>query len=116
MLWISVVAKEVDLPVARRMYQSLNRKAKALSLWDWYAVPLRYKNGRVYRIWSPSDVMNPPIIRSLSVKDFLLMLCVRTASDSLEISEMNKKVQFWQSMVALAAITILACISIIFAR
>ncbi len=101
--------QDVDLPAARRMYQGLNRKAHALSLWDWYAVPLRHKNGHVYRIWSPKDVMNPPIVRSLPIQTFLPMLCARTAGDSVEIAALNKRVQFWQSIVALAAVIILAC-------
>lgn len=108
--------QDVDIPAARRMYRSLNRKAEALSLWDQYAVPLRYKNGRIYRIWSPKDVMNPPIIRSLPIHAFLSMLCVRTASDSLEIANLKKRVEFWQQILAFAVIVILCCLAILLAR
>lgn len=46
----------------------------AMELWDWYAVPWRYKNNMIYTICSPRDIAGAPIIHEYDVNLFLFKL------------------------------------------
>ena len=56
--------KGTKIESAVKMYKGLNRRAFAIQLWDWYAIPWRYKNNAIHIIWSPQDVMGSPTIHS----------------------------------------------------
>ena len=45
------------IEAAKKMHKGLNRRAYAMQMWDWYAIPWRFRNGLVHLIWSPHDVM-----------------------------------------------------------
>ncbi len=57
------------------MWKELNIQAYSIQLWDWYAIPLRYKNNAIYIIWPPQDVyQGTPIIHSYPIDFFLKIL------------------------------------------
>jgi hypothetical protein len=86
------------IDAADRMYKSLNRRAYAIQIWDWYAIPWRFKNGFVHLIWSPHDVMGSAIIHSYPVPDFLGGM-----SDKLEVhfkegDKLVRQLGFWKNL------------------
>ena len=54
------------------MFKDFNLRAYALQMWEWYAIPLRYQDEKVFAIWGPQDVMGTPIIHSYDTSFFLL--------------------------------------------
>lgn len=83
-------------------YLATNRKAKALSLWDRFGVPLRIKKNRIYRIWAPRDLLiAEPIISKINAQDFLVAVCEKTAEDSGEIHRLKNKLTNWQVLAGI---------------
>lgn len=80
------------------MMHRLERRAFIFSLWDRYGAPLRIRDGYVYRIWAPKDVMGSPVIKRFLLEHFLPMVCIRTASDTVEIKELKKKMEKWKTL------------------
>ena len=77
--------KSRDAPPAEALFRSLNRRALAMRLWDWYGVPIRLKGRWAVRIWSPADPQQgSPRVASMPIKDFLMAVAYRTASDRSE--------------------------------
>lgn len=89
--------QKTGMAAVERMYQGLNRRAMALSIWNWYAIPLRLKGKTVYRIWAPRDVTGTPIIKALPLNDFLSLVAQETAKDKIELARYRGKIKRWQS-------------------
>jgi hypothetical protein len=92
----------------------IDRQATILSIWDTYSVPVRYKNGRVYRIWSPKDIMGEPIIKHLSVEDFIRLACVETAAEYAAFAKLNKQLQVWQAVAGVIAFLLICALAYIY--
>lgn len=84
-------------PAALSMMAGMNRRAQALSLWDRYAVPVRVRGARAYRIWAPRDVLGTPIIKSVPLPSYVAGVCERTAEDYLAIIQLNQKLSRWRT-------------------
>jgi hypothetical protein len=80
------------------LYKSLNRHAYTIQIWDWYAIPWRFKNGFVHLIWSPHDVMGSPIIRSYPVSDFLGGMSTKLESHFKERDKVVIQLSFWKNI------------------
>jgi hypothetical protein len=48
---------------AAHLGRRMNRRAWAIQLWNWYAVPLRFLDGTVVALWAPDDLEGAPIVR-----------------------------------------------------
>jgi len=93
------------------MFKPFNRRAFAIQLWNWYAIPWRYKNNEIHIIWSPQDVMGTPIIRSYSVDFFLShfsSILAEQSESQLKQSESQlktmKQLSFWKNFGIVAII------------
>jgi hypothetical protein len=53
------------------MFTGLNRRAYAMQLWSWYAIPVRFHNGTIVTINAPRDVLGTPIICTYDPAEFL---------------------------------------------
>jgi hypothetical protein len=80
------------------MYTSLNRRAYAIQIWDWYAIPWRFKNGFVHLIWSPHDIMGSPIIHSYPVSEFLGGISDNLESYFKEGDKVSRQLSFWKNL------------------
>ncbi len=66
----------------------------ATTIWDWAAVQIRKRGDRVYRVWTPSDLMGPIVVRSLDVDDYVFLAGLKTAEDSAQIDTLSERVAF----------------------
>jgi hypothetical protein len=78
--------------------KSLNLRSLAIQIWEWYAIPWRYKSGSVYLIWQSHDILGSPIIKNYPIDYFL-----KTISDGLENKityqiKTSKQLEFWKSL------------------
>ena len=80
----------------RKMMQSLNQVAGALSIWDEIGVPIRRRDNIIYRIWAPRDVMGSPIIKALPVDAFINGVTEQTASNLIEIERIKRLLKKWR--------------------
>ena len=89
---------------ASKMYKGLNRRAYAIQLWDWYAIPWRYKNNSIHIIWSPQDVMGSPIIHSYPTDFFLTNLSSVLKNQAENQIKVLKQLSFWKNLGIIAII------------
>lgn len=87
--------KGTQLEQVQRMYKGMNLRAYALQFWDWYAIPFRYFDGRIFVVWAPDDVMGTPIVHSYNPQWFLFNLALRQTKDEIESQRQSKKLQKW---------------------
>ena len=90
--------------------EDLNIKNIALNIWEFYAIPLRYKKGFVFRIHPPQSVGMPPYIESVNIELYISLVAEKTAEDAGKILIQNKKMKLYQnifSMIGLIIILIL---------
>jgi hypothetical protein len=110
------IMEEADVPAdwqagakseaAQRVNKGLNRRAHALQVWDWYAIPWRYKNGVIYLIWSPRDVFGSPIIHSYLVNDFLRGLAGKQEALFNQAAQNSKRLALWKN-IGIISLTVL---------
>jgi hypothetical protein len=96
--------RSIKTESAEKMYKGLNRRAFAIQLWDWYAIPWRYKNNSVHIIWSPQDVMGMPIIHSYSVDFFLSNFSSILENQAENQIKIMRQLNFWKNIGVLAII------------
>jgi len=94
-----------------KLYKVVNRTAFAIQLWDWYAIPWRYRNDLIHVIYSPNDVMGTPIIHSFPAQEFLALQARAEENKMLEVVKLIRKNKIWHwiaigSLMAIALITI----------
>ena len=68
----------------------LKRRAIAMNIWNTYAIPWRFKNNTVHIIFSPTDIMEKPIIDSYDVSSFIKIIAIileQRASNEIEKSK-----------------------------
>lgn len=98
--------KGTKIESTEEMYRSLNRRAFAIQLWDWYAIPWRHKDNKIHIIWSPHDVMGTPIIHSYSVDSFLTNLSSVLENQAEKQSKIWKQLGFWKNFGIIVFIVI----------
>ncbi len=96
--------KGTKIESAEKMYKGLNRRAFAIQLWDWYAIPWRYKNNAIHIIWSPQDVMGKPIIHSYPVDFFLSNFSSILENQAESQLKTSKQLGFWKNFGIIAII------------
>lgn len=85
------------------LMEGVNRRARALQLWDWVGIPLRYRNGVVFHISSPGDVFGAPRIESLLASEYITSVAKKTASDEAELQQLRKSRSRWRYAALLLA-------------
>lgn len=96
--------KGAKIESAEKMYKGLNRRAFAIQLWDWYAIPWRYKNNSIHIIWSPQDVIGTPIIHSYPVDFFLSNFSSILENQAENQLKAMKQLGFWKNLGIVAII------------
>lgn len=96
--------KGTKIESAEKMYKGLNRRSFAIQLWDWYAIPWRYKNGAIHIAWSPQDVMGTPIIHSYPTDFFLANLSSVLENQAENQAKIFKQLNFWKNLGIIAII------------
>lgn len=86
------------------MFEGVNRHAFAMQLWDWYAIPWRYRNGSVYIIRSPRDVLGTPIIECYPATYFLTYLSSILEQQSVAQDKSLRQLNAWRSFGIIAII------------
>lgn len=85
-----------------RVLQGANRWARAIQIWEWAGIPIRFKNGAVYRIIPPRDIAGTPILRTMPADEYVARVAQVTAKYQTELQQMERSVRRWQT----AAITL----------
>ncbi len=104
--WLCGQFEPVGSCALERVREGVNRKAQALAIWDWCAVPLRQNKGFIYRIWSPRDVLGSPTIRRLPIQEFLARAAQQSASDALERGRLIRCLRAWRIVFAVSAVIV----------
>lgn len=127
---IQEILVEEDIPIqlsgwqksdeehAERMMKGLNRRAYAIQMWDWYAIPWRLRDEAVYVIVSPNDVMGTPIINRYDVNDFLFAITDKTVKQQKQKDKLHRKLFFWKtfgvSVLFIFGLVLLVVIRVLF--
>lgn len=77
--------------------KGLNRRSLAIQIWEWYAIPWRYKSDRVHLIWQSHDVMGTPIIKDYPVEYFLKTLSEKFDNHIISQIKIFKQLNFWKN-------------------
>ena len=96
--------KGAKIESTEKMYKGLNRRAFAIQLWDWYAIPWRYKDNSIHIIWSPQDVMGTPVIHSYSTDFFLANFADILKNQTENQIKIFKQLSFWKNLGIIAII------------
>lgn len=94
--------QKTEIESARNMHKRLNRRAHAIQLWDWYAIPWRYRDGIIYIIWPPRDALGTPIIHSYPVDHFLTILSSVLEKQVKNQIKISKQLSFWKNIGIIA--------------
>lgn len=98
----------------QNLYHGLNRNTMAFSIWDSYALPLRLYGERVYRIWTPHDVMGSPIIKSIPLRHFVQLTALKTAEDNLLMAKKDIKINRLIYVIGILSFILIILIVVIF--
>jgi hypothetical protein len=80
-----------------------NRRARAMSLWEQIAFPLRRYGDIVFRIRALRDIFGTPIIEALLTDDFIRGVSIQTAKDKGQIARLKKSLNLWKFIAAASA-------------
>jgi hypothetical protein len=80
-----------------------NRRARAMSLWEKIAFPVRRSGDIVFRIRAPRDIFGTPIIEALLADDFIRGVSIQTAKDKAQIARLKKSLNLWKFIAAAGA-------------
>lgn len=103
--------KGFKIESTEKMLKGFNRRAYAIQLWNWYAIPLRYKNDAICVVWSPSDILGTPIIHSYCVNYFLAILINQAENQAEGRIKTLKQLSFWKSFGIIAIIILIGLLS-----
>lgn len=78
--------------------KNLNRRNLAVQIWQWYAIPWRYKTDSVYFIRQPQDIMGTPIIQEYPVGYFLTRLSENLENQTIIKIKNLKSLDKWKSV------------------
>jgi hypothetical protein len=80
---------------ADKMMVVMNRRAYAIQIWNWYAIPWRLDGDSVHVIFSPEDIEGAPMIHTYSGGYFLELLAEKLGKQQLQFENMEKKYSSW---------------------
>lgn len=87
-----------NLESLEKIHKGLNLRAYSMQLWDWYAIPWRYKNGFIHLIWSPHDIMGSPIIHSYPASYFLSNLAAKLETEFSQFQRTSRQLTIWKNL------------------
>lgn len=96
---------EPDTDEWQKVEQAIRYRSIAMTLWDLYAIPWRFRGDKVFVINQPRDTQGSPVIRELTKKFFVDEHLSRLADAENEISKLEDRVGYWQ--VALTCLVLL---------
>lgn len=111
---IEKLISEADIPIRKaewqktrsesgdKMFKSLNLRNLAIQLWDWYAIPWRLKNGFVYIIYAPHDILGTPVVHCYSVNEFVQLLTHSVEEQAREVFLKEKQLKYWKNIASVA--------------
>lgn len=76
------------------------KEAAAMRDWRDHAIPLRYHDGHVYRIWPEFDLLAVPVIKKMSAKAFVAQSARYTAMERLRVRRLKAQ----RDLLALAIV------------
>jgi len=104
---IGAIMEEADVPIRLADWQSkvecvekmrgLNRRAYAIRMWHWYAIPWRFCNDSVHVIHCPRDLLGSPIIHSYPAADFLRALAEEMEKRHEESEKLERQLSIWRT-------------------
>jgi hypothetical protein len=62
--------------------------AYAVAYWKDFAIPFRFHNGFVYRIWAAHEIYYP-IVKAMKVEDFLVQSTINSAKQEAQIERLQ---------------------------
>ena len=84
--------------------EGMNRRARAMSLWEQIAFPLRRYGDIIFRVRAPRDISGNPIIEAALTDDFIRGVSTHTAKDKVEIARLQKRLSLWKLIAAGASV------------
>jgi hypothetical protein len=97
-----------DIPSVRKMFESIDRRSQAISLWNRYAIPLRIKKNWVYRIWAPRDIYGSPMIKRIRIEEFIMLVAEKTSEDRITLFRLKKRLRAWKRALFLIVLLLIA--------
>jgi hypothetical protein len=79
-----------------KLFKEENRRAYAIQIWNWYAIPWRIIGNQVYVIYSPYDIKGAPNIRNYPTEYFLQAIANNMVNRQKIEDRLNKKISFWK--------------------
>ncbi len=79
-----------------RVDAGLDRRVRALRIWDFYGMPLRLRKQNVFRLASPRDVFGDAVVLGVPVLDFLAAVSMKTAEDYTMIARLRRASERWR--------------------
>lgn len=91
-----------------RFDAGLDRRARALNIWDAYGIPLRLRKQNVFRIVSPRDALGDPVILGVPLSAFIVAMSAKTAHDSRAIARLTRAYRRWRFLTLTLGLVFLA--------
>lgn len=120
---IEKIMVEIDVPIrlanwqsrsksepAEKMMKEMNRRAYAIQMWDWYAIPWRLSGDSVHVIYSPHDVMGTPIIHTYPAHHFLRSLAETMEKQHTQAEKLSNQLSFWKNLGIIVLVVIVIVI------
>jgi hypothetical protein len=93
--------------MARRIMESANQRATALSVWEKIAFPLRLRGNSVFHVVAPSNILGTPIVEAMPADEFIRLVSMQTIYDKVEIARLQQRLNWWKLAGAVAACVLL---------
>jgi hypothetical protein len=116
---IEKIMVEIDVPIRladwqsqsksesdEKMRKEMNRRAYAIQMWDWYAIPWRLTGGSVHVIYSPHDIMGTPIIHTYPANHFLSSLADMMEKQHSQAEKLSNQLSFWKNFGIIVLVVI----------
>jgi hypothetical protein len=95
--------QKTSIPAANLMYASLNQRAKALSVWEHIAFPIRRVGDFVFHLSAPREVLGGrPLVDALQVDEFIRGISVQAAQDKVDLAQLQRQLKFWRLAAGLS--------------
>jgi hypothetical protein len=95
---------ETELATAtRQVLAGANRRAKALSVWEKIAFPIRQRGSVVFRIVAPQDIFGTPIVDAMPVDEFIRRVSLQTIRDKQQLARLQTHLRRWWNAAGIVA-------------
>jgi hypothetical protein len=103
---LAIWQKGADPQAVDRIFEGLNLRAYALQMWDWFAIPLRYRDHKVFAIWAPRDALGTPIIQAYDTGSFLKQSVWNQVQEAENRKILERNLRIWMTIGTLLIIFI----------